>query len=102
MYKRKFKDIDLNQNILHYTIKILKQYQYPKAIPFLQLYILLSKLKTLENNLILICILGSDFRQRILTSVSDQPVITIPRPGGPRKTSPGKNQSSDGNTMSNS
>ena len=62
----------------------------------------LDSIETLENNFILIYISGSDFRQRILTSVSAEPVITIPRPGGPRKTFPGKNQSSDGNTMSKS
>ena len=59
-------------------------------------------MEILESYFTLIYISGSDFRQRILTSVSDQPVITIPRPGGPRKTPPGKNQSSDGNTMSKS
>ena len=62
----------------------------------------LNSIEILENNFTLIYISGSDFRQRILTSVSAEPVITIPRPGGPRKTFPGKNQSSDGNTMSKS
>ena len=90
MYKKKFKNIKLSKFTIC-TINISKLYQF-----------YLNSIEILENNFILIYISGSDFRQRILTSVSAEPVITIPRPGGPRKTFPGKNQSSDGNTMSKS
>ena len=86
------------QNIFRIQWKYKGSINFQRQLYFYSYLKAYNPMEILENNFILIFISGSDFRQRILTSVSDQPVITIPRPGGPRKSSPGKNQSSDGNT----